>query len=133
MHSVLYHSFCYLFFEERYKQIKTAPKINIEQNFNNTHSYSNTMESQYHSEELLKHCRVCGGSMVKQRVSYNTIEKADLLYKTHGIDTRGDQPDVHPTRFCIKCHASMLRYTLTTSVISFKWTPHSDPECRVRL
>lgn len=93
------------------------------------------MEGQeFHSSELLVHCRVCGDSLVKQRVTYPCIDHQDSLYRAFGINGRVDQPHTHPQRFCNRCLVAMKRMSLTTSLVPFKWEPHStESACRVRM
>ena len=53
------------------------------------------MDSQLiHNKELLDHCRVCGGSLMKQRVTYACSAHSDGLHSAFDIDTLCDM-DLH--------------------------------------
>ncbi len=88
-------------------------------------------DQDFHSRELLEHCRVCGDSVLKQR-THTCTAHLDQLYRAFRIDVRDDQQHIHPPRFCHRCYSSMTRVSLSTTLNLFQWAPHSDPECRVR-
>lgn len=94
------------------------------------------MESQeFHQSELLVHCRVCGDSLVKERVTYQCLAHQDSLYNVFGLDRTADQPHIHPQRFCNRCYVAVKRKrkSLNTSIILFNWEPHCEAACRVRV
>lgn len=84
-----------------------------------------------HSKELQQHCRVCGCSTIKDRVTYSCSAYHEELFEAFGIDIMADKGTVHPSHFCNRCYPAMKRKSLATSLIPFEWTPHSDSECRV--
>lgn len=69
--------------------------------------------------------------MVKDRVSHTCRTHHDGLYKAFGIDVMEDETEVHPSRFCNRCYASMTRKSFANSLVPFEWTAHTN-ECRVR-
>lgn len=85
-----------------------------------------------HSKELQQHCRVCGCSTVKDRVTYTCSAYHEALFEAFGIDVMADDTNVHPSRFCNRCYPAMKRKRLTTTLVPFEWVPHSDHESRVR-
>lgn len=83
---------------------------------------------QQHNEELQTHCRLCGVSVVKQRVTYSCKDHTENLMKA-GIDTGDDEECVHPPKFCHKCYCKMRRLA---SLCPFQWLRHTHPTCAVR-
>lgn len=83
-----------------------------------------------HAEELTTHCRFCGSSLAKQRVTYSCQDHTESVMKAFGINVRTDQESVHPPRFCHKCFCSLRRSPAHFHL--FKWVPHSEPTCAVR-
>ncbi len=88
---------------------------------------------EFHSSEVLEHCRVCGDSLVKQRVTYPCKAHQGSLLHAFTIDVRADQQDTHPPRFCNRCFAKVKKNSLTSSLAPFEWTPHTDSGCTVRI
>jgi hypothetical protein len=89
------------------------------------------MEGQQHQhyDELKTHCRLCGVSVAKQRVTYSCKDHTESLIKAFGIDTRNDEVSVHPVKFCQKCYCKMRR---SASLTPFQWFQHTHPICPVR-
>lgn len=109
----------------RYEQIKTP------QNFINTHVHTDMEDKLFHKKGLLGHCRLCGESLAKERVTYSSLDHIDLLHQALGIDVRQDQDGLHPPRFCNRCYVALARKASITSLALFEWLAHSEPACRV--
>lgn len=82
-----------------------------------------------HFKELATHCRLCGLSLAKQRVTYSCKDHTESLNRAFGIHVQSDQESVHPPRFCQRCFCSTRR---SSAQQLFKWVPHSKPTCAVR-
>ena len=71
---------------------------------------------------------------------YDTSAHQSDLLITYGIETRDDDQDIYPPKFCNPCYATLkrdlkaraegTRYVHTVS--PFIWTQH-DIDCRVRV
>ena len=98
---------------------------------------------EYHTEQLAKHCRVCGKRLSKAKgksTVYNCCEYTDQLQACFGVDVGKDKEGIHPKNLCNPCYLITKRfakarqagvpYTFTRA--SFTWTEHTHT-CLVRL
>lgn len=92
---------------------------------------------EHHHQQLLKHCRICGGRLCKAKGKaqpvYKCIEHKEDLHIL-GVDvSSGEDEAVLPQYFCNPCHSMLCRakkasedgvpYQATTTPM--KWTPHT--------
>ena len=95
--------------------------------------FCSNMDDGFHSDQLLKHCRVCGGNLNRYRVKYDCNKSSEKLLLTFGITIASDDKTIHPTEFCHSCFNVTARstkakdkkehYKHTTRL--FQWSPHS--------
>ena len=91
---------------------------------------------EYHTEQLAKHCRICGKRLSKAKgksTVYNCCEYTDQLQACFGVDVGKDKEGIHPQNFCNPCYLITRRsakarqtgvpYTFTTA--TFTWTEHT--------
>ena len=93
------------------------------------------MDAGFHSDQLQKHCRVCGGNLNRYRVKYDCSKSSEKLLLTFGITIVSDDKNIHPTEFCHSCFNVIGRctkaketkepYQHTTQL--FQWAEHSEP------
>ena len=97
----------------------------------------------YHTKQLLLHCRVCGHRVMKRKSKRQTYECkafAAHLQIAFSINTLTDNPQVHPERFCLCCHHSMQRVISARAegvhhrclVTPFVWEVHTNEGCTVK-
>ena len=86
-----------------------------------------------HTEDLQKFCRICyqffgKGSYCKEKHQEN-IEHIFL------INTKNDNPSLHPDKICQKCYCVMsaaIKRKSTITTAAFKnWTEHSVQYCHI--
>ena len=98
---------------------------------------------EYHKEQLLKSCRVCGKRLNKANkhaTPYTCKDHVLQLMITFNIDCSTDVPGIHPPKFCTLCYAILRRatsagassYSPVSRAVPFQWCPHTDSECPVR-
>ena len=105
--------------------------------------YRSSMD--FHLDELLKCCRVCGKRLKTSRGCGRAIschEHHTELLDTFEVDTRSDDSDTHPPQFCFSCYGVVRRkaaaakkglpYTSPALQSTFQWTTHTDNSCHVR-
>ena len=67
----------------------------------------------YHNQQVPIHCGVCGQRLTKYRakknISYECKVFSAVLKIAFGIDTSGDDVNIHPEMFCKQCQLSMQR------------------------
>ena len=66
-------------------------------------SVGDTNSSDLHLKKLEKYCRVCAKVLQSKETVHLCSENMELL-KTFNIDTATDKQDVHPKKYCHKCH-----------------------------
>ena len=99
------------------------------------------MES--HSEQLARHCRVCGRKLSKSKgrsTSYSTIDHQEVLLACFGVDVSHDDTELHPPKFCNCCYATAKQHMRRSSsmiphrhsIVPMNWTPHTRNSCLVR-
>lgn len=80
-----------------------------------------------HINYLADLCRICGEKLSKSKaskeISYVCATNIQFLEEAFGINVEKDVKEVHPTRFCKKCH-------LTHSRTPVFWEPHQEEECK---
>jgi hypothetical protein len=97
----------------------------------------------YHTKQLLLHCRVCGHRVVKKTSKKQTYECkafAAPLQIAFSINTLADNPQVHPEHFCHCCHNSMQRVISARAegvhhrcaLTPFVWEVHANEGCKVQ-
>ncbi len=93
---------------------------------------SNMHRMEFHQQQLIKHCRICGKRLCKLKSQAPVFVCAkfpnDLLF-----------PNAHPSSFCNPCYALLRRaekartsglpYTYATKTMD--WTGHNDNGCLV--
>ena len=99
---------------------------------------------EFHKEQLLKSCRVCGKRLRtfqgKGR-SFACTSNCKLLLETFAIDVSQDQSDTHPPEYCFGCHGVIRRkvaadkkglpYSTHAKHNLFKWHTHIEEVCEV--
>lgn len=102
------------------------------------------MESEFHKQQLLKHCRVCGKRLCKAKGRAPVFDCSDHssdLLTSFGVDVSGAGADQHvfPPKFCNPCFATLNKDKKARKigiprvhlVTPFTWTEHT-PNCPVR-
>lgn len=100
---------------------------------------------EYHKEQLLISCRVCGKRLSKAKkhaTSYSCEAHVLQLMTTFSVDVAADLPNVHPPKFCMLCYAILRKatsasqkgaaYSPVARAVPFQWISHTDPNCPVR-
>lgn len=98
---------------------------------------------EFHSEQLAKHCRICGNRLCKAKsraaVYLCTKFQEDLLAYFE-INVRQDMEHIHPPKFCSRCYAAKTtaakavadRVPYKHAIIPMEWKPHEEEGCTVR-
>ena len=55
-------------------------------------------------------CRICGGRLSNQRVTYEGTKHTNGLIGAFLVDVSQDKPDVHPARFCNNCYRAYRQH-----------------------
>ena len=87
---------------------------------------------EYHQNQLVKHCRVCGKAVKGYAHSVN--EEHRNLLAVAGIDTSQDSKEVHPNSFCNGCYLTLRQMQAAdlsgnvreTALRPFQWVPHQE-------
>ena len=84
--------------------------------------------SDEHTKHLMELCRICGEKLSKSKsskaeTSYLCSSNVQFMQDNFGISVEKDVSDVHPPRFCKKCHLSPSRGLVF-------WEPHQEEECK---
>ena len=98
--------------------------------------------SDKHTEELAKHCRVCGLRLQKtnkRAPSFPCSEKKEEIELTFAI-TINDDDKIYPNHFCSSCYLKTKRKKIALEqgqpynpiIPVFSWTQHTTPSCEVR-
>ena len=98
---------------------------------------------EYHTQQLIKHCRVCGKRLCKAKgksTVYTCSNHRDQLLACFGMNVSKDKEDTHPKKFCNPCYlitkrfvnASQIGASYTFATNNFTWTQHTD-NCLVSL
>lgn len=96
---------------------------------------------EFHLQQLLKHCRICGKRLSKAKCRTSVFDCSnfrDNLLMTFGVDVNLDDIQVCPLKFCKPCHAVMSRAVkaanegtpYTHTVTPMIWSTHTD-NCQV--
>ena len=96
---------------------------------------------EFHLQQLVKHCRVCGKRLCKAKgraTIFDCVHFKEDLLSTFGVDVSSDDNQVSPTKFCNPCYAIMKRTAkasekgmpYTHTIIPMIWTSHT-PDCSV--
>ena len=102
-----------------------------------------TLDMEFHHQELQRHCRVCGKRLRKAKSKatvYPCTRHQDSLLKCFGIDVSQGESTIHPLKFCNPCNAVTRRWAkafadgvhYTHSVQLMDWSPHTESTCLVR-
>ena len=101
---------------------------------------SSPESSDYHAEELVKHCRVCGKRFPRGGRKFDKISTTtkSLIASCYDVQTENDNKKVHPPEVCHACIAQMRRIKtaqgtaiLRTDSSLFQWEPHMNEECSI--
>lgn len=106
-----------------------------------TYRYKLYME--FHKQQLLKHCRVCGRRLCKAKGRapvFDCSKHSSDLLTSFGVDVSGDDQHVFPPKFCNPCHTTLKKDQTARekgiprvhTVIPFIWTEHTSNNCSVR-
>ena len=95
--------------------------------------------AEYHQNEFIKFCRVCGKRISRNRVSFSCRQHADNIAQTFGVFCRDDCPDIHPPFICHGRFSVTLRSKAAAeedkqyhhSVETFSWISHTPDECTI--
>lgn len=100
---------------------------------------------EFHQEELLKSCRVCGRRLKSAKGvgrAFDCSSKKTLLVETFGIDIGGDDSAIHPPQFCFSCEGVTRRkiavdkkgvpYKTHAMHNVYQWSMHREENCNVR-
>ena len=87
---------------------------------------------EYHQNQLVKHCRMCGKAVKGYAHSVN--EEHRNLLAVAGIDTSQDSKEVHPSSFCNGCYLTLRQMQAAdlsgnvreTALRPFQWVPHQE-------
>ena len=84
--------------------------------------------SDEHTKHLMEFCRICGEKLSKCKsskaeTSYLCSSNVQFMQDNFGITVEKDISDVHPPRFCKKCHLSLSHGLVF-------WEPHQEEECK---
>lgn len=101
---------------------------------------------EFHQEQLMKCCRVCGKRLLKAKGNKGTshtfecASHATELLEVFGLDVLSDECTTHPQHFCLSCRSVARRQiqAVTKGVayrgkkIEFNWLPHQETDrCEV--
>jgi len=98
---------------------------------------------EFHSEQLAKHCRICGNRLCKAKsraAAYLCTKFQEDLLAYFQVDVHQDEEHVHPQKFCSRCYAARSTATKAASkkipykhaITPIDWKPHQDVGCTVR-
>ena len=84
--------------------------------------------SDEHTKHLVELCRICWEKLSKSKsfkaeTSYLCSSNVQFMQDNFGISVETDVSNVHPPRFCKKCHLSPSRSLVF-------WEPHQEEECK---
>lgn len=95
---------------------------------------------EYHTQAILKLCRVCGGSLSRSgRVTHSCLQRKADLEKAFDIHIDCDMEDTHPKLFCNSCYAKMKNKIKAIdskkphlqALTVFSWNTHNERKCQV--
>ncbi len=85
------------------------------------------LRMEHHLHCLEEQCRVCGGLLSGQRVSYECDKYSLKMLK---VDTSNDDNDIHPKKFCHKCYCCLKRVEQNTgteiNIQLAEWATHTN-------
>ena len=97
---------------------------------------------EFHHQQLLKVCRLCGKRLTTakgKRRTHSCMSNQQTILQTFGVDVQCDIPEMHPTSYCDPCHRVMQRQrqatqagkTYSTQQNVYRWHEHDEPDCSV--
>ena len=99
----------------------------------------------FHKEELMKSCRVCGRRLRSSKGNGRAFECSKYhqeLLKTFSVDITNDNSDIHPPQFCFSCYGVIRRkaaadnkglpYITPAIKNQYSWHEHKEGNCNVR-
>ena len=92
-----------------------------------------TPTSEIHQSFLAELCRLCGGYLKNQRVTYECRKHSRIIETYFKICVVRDDSQIHPGRFCHTCYSKMAvaQKRGKNSITSFaiEWYKHSESWC----
>jgi len=84
-----------------------------------------------HANSLSKLCRVCGTRLPSDYV-HLVSNSAGLFNTCFEIDITLENPNIHPIKYCHKCHRSMEHKMKgkCMNIIPIKWHSHQTNKCK---
>ena len=93
---------------------------------------SSPESSDYHTEELVKHCRVCGKRFPRGGPKFDKISTTtkSLIASCYDVQTENDNKKVHPPEVCHACIAQMRRIKKAQGTAILRTDSHRYPAMR---
>ena len=92
----------------------------------------------YHSQQLCKHCRICGGRFIRQHHKTEKNTMRTMMKTCYHIDVNNDHELIHPPEVCYRCVCLMKRTEKAQGAAFFNpagdlftWKSHTQPHCDV--
>lgn len=99
-----------------------------------TISHKGATYTNFHLEELNRHCRVCGSKLKDRNVYKCQNERYRERLAFLGVDCTNDVQHVHPRYFCNRCYRAAPRQHTSpgsTPITPYLWKEHTESGCQV--
>ena len=97
-------------------------------------TYKGATYTNFHLEELNRHCRVCGSKLKDRNVYKCQNERYRERLAFLGVDCTNDVQHVHPRYFCNRCYRAAPRQHTSpgsTPITPYLWKEHTESGCQV--